>query len=460
MITRTLVKFIEATTFDDLPQKVVHKAKMCILDSLGCALSGSKTVIGEKLVNLTSYLGGKRQSTIFGTKEMTSCDLAAFVNSELVNALDFDDTLVGHPGATIIPPAIAVGEITGCTGKELITAIVLGYECDTRIGSALITEEPRKCLGMPWQVFGAVTSAGKILNLNEDDMNMAMGIAGSAAPIPSDLKCSLNPLNKQLGMGMVKNNFGYMAETGARAALLAKMGYTGPYDILEGETGFWRMAGFDGCRFDEITAKLGERYRILDVAFKPYSCCRYFHAAIDAALNIVKKNNLRLNKIETIIVKVLPSLAVPPMDDPTPKTLGSAIGSIPYSISIALHEVRSGPEWFTAESLNNPDILALAKKVKLIGDPEAAKYKGLYAEVEIRSKEKKYRDVVICPKGEPENPMTDEEMKDKFADLASPVIGNQKAMKVINVIRAHDNLENIENISSLTKLLNCRIEVI
>ena len=262
MITRKLAKFIKATTFQDLPEETINKAKTCILDSLGCALGSLKTIIGEKLINLAKYIGGQRQSTIFGTEETTSCNLAAFVNSELVNILDFDDTLVGHPGSTIIPPAIAVGEITCCTGKELIAATVLGYECDTRIGSALIAEEPRKCLGMPWQVFGAVTSAGKILNLNEDYMNIAMGVAGSAAPIPSDLKCSLNPLNKQFGMGMVKNNFGYMAETGVRAALLAKMGYTGPYSILEGENGFWKMAGFNGCHFDEITAKLGEKYKI------------------------------------------------------------------------------------------------------------------------------------------------------------------------------------------------------
>jgi 2-methylcitrate dehydratase PrpD len=368
-----------------------------------------------------------------------------------VNALDFDDTYIGHPGAVVIPSAMAIGETLHCNGRELITAIISGYEVLLRIGSAVYPSSTYEhtSYGHTWEIFGAVTAACKLLRLDGKAMASAMGIAGSAAPLPSDLKCSLNPLNKEVGMGMVKNNYGCMSELGVRAALLAHMGYTGPTDILDGDTGFWRMMGSDRCDFDEITAKLGEEYRILNVSLKPYSCCRRYHSYIDAALQIIRERKVAIEDVKEINVKISKSLMSSPKDDYEPKTMGSAIYSIPYSMAIAIKGLNPGPEWFKKENLDNPNILELAKKVRLLAYPNADR-SGSRGDVEIiLDGGGKYEKIVACPKGEPENPMTDRELKTKFKSLATRVINEQKVTKVVDVIEKLERVKDVANICDL-----------
>ena len=381
---------------------------------------------------------------------MTSCINAAFANSESNNALDFDDTMfvgqVSHSGATVIPPAIAVGEATHSTGKDLLTAIILGYEILSRIGNSLIVSHSRhkKVSGMQtYQTFGAVTASSKLLDLDEEATAMAFGLTGCAAPVPSLYKTAMNPANKLFGGPMFRNNYGYASEIGVKAALLAQRGYTGPKDVFEGDFGFWRMSGIaDRCNFDVMTKGLGKDYYILKVGFKPYSCCRLYHAMIDAALKIVREHNLGMDNIEKITVKErLASL--PPNDDAEPKTMLSAMNSKPYSIAIAITGLKPGLRWY--ENLKDPKVLGLAKKVELIRDPEQ---RGV--NVEIVSSKGTFKDHADSPRGEPENPMTDEELIDKFKDLAEGVINNGTAEKVLDMIK---NLEKVEDIAELTQRL-------
>jgi len=457
MVTNDLIEYIVNSNFKDFPEKVIDKAKMCLLDSLGCALGGSKTIIGNKILNFINYLGGKKESTVIGSSQITSSSLAAFANAELANALDFDDCYYWHPGAVIIPTAISVGEALHSTGKELLTAIISGYEVITRISSAMYSADrapTRKVAGDVWQIFGAVAVAGKLYRLDVEELAMSMGIAGSAAPVPSDLKNAMNPLNKEFGMGMVKNNYGHMSELGVRASILAKIGYTGSRDIFKGDTGFWKMIGLDRCDFDEITAKLGSEYKILDIAFKPYSCCRIIHPHIDAALKIVKEHDLNVDSIERIDVGTIKHRENSPMDDYEPKTIGSAIHSIPYSIACALKGIEPGPTWFKEETLRDQNILSLSKKIRLFTDDKYKKYIKIggkyYSHLKISSNGKIYEEIITCAKGDPKNPMTKKELKNKFNNLSINVIGKQKSLKIINII---DQIERIKNISDLNKLL-------
>lgn len=377
----------------------------------------------------------------------------------MANALDYDDTGPGgHPGATVIPPAIATAETVHASGKRLITAVVLGYELVARVRLAMqrrspyftnVAEAPLHC-GLTTGIFGAVTSAGKLLDLDDKLMAMAMGIAGSAAPVPSDMKCSLNPMNKRLGMGMVKNNYGYMCEIGARAALAAKIGYTGPFDILDGDTGFWNMAGYEGCNFQKMTDLLGQKYNILEVGFKSYPCCWHTHSAIDAALKIVNKHNIALDDIDKIVVKKITSHVIPPWDDCQPKTMGSAVYSLPYPIAAALTGLRPGPKWFTKDKLNDVEILSLARKVQLVANPEAEKVDPLYTFVEITSREKRYCETVTLPRGDPENPLKEEDIREKFMRMALPVIEKQRAVNLMDKVL---NLDKVEDVTSLTTYL-------
>jgi 2-methylcitrate dehydratase PrpD len=342
-------------------------------------------------------------------------------------------------------------------GKDLINAVAVGYEVQLRIGPAVVWKKPivqrsHPVTGSPWQVFGSVTSASKLLGLDREQIAMAMGVAGSAAPIPSDMKCSLNPASKEEGTSMVKNNYGYMSETGVRAALMSKKGYTGPTDLLEGETGFWRMIGSDNCDFEAMTAELGENYRLLNIEFKPYSCCRLQHPLIDAALKAVSENKVNVQDIDRIVLRTSRSQVTPPKDDYEPKTATSIINSTPYSVAIALTGLKPGPSWFTKETLNSVNIRTLAKKILLVADqPESNVWRGeYYATAEISSKGKTYVASVNHPKGTVRNPMSEEEQINKFKGMAQTVLGSERTEELVHEIR---NLEKVKDVIEITDLL-------
>jgi 2-methylcitrate dehydratase PrpD len=296
-----------------------------------------------------------------------------------------------------------------------------------------------------------------VLNLRKKAVQMAIGVAGAAAPVASDMKCSLNPLNREVGMPMVKNNYGWASLAGVNATILAKMGYTGPSDIFEGDTGFWRMYGSDRCDFDKFRHGLGRTYHILKVGFKPYACVRYTHPALDATLKIIKDNKLVPGDIERITVSTFSDITILPWNDQKPKTVQSALFSVPYCIASAITG-STGLEWFTEASLRSPKILRVAKKVELVGDPEADKVKvewgkGYVAKVQICSKKGFFQDAVDYPKGEPENPMTDEELRAKFKQLAKKVIAREKAEAVLQMI---ENLESIQDVVEIARNLKAR----
>ena len=239
-ITQSIAEYINQKKIEDFPLEVINKAKYCILDSIGCMLAGIKTEEGKILVK--SFLNGETgASSIFGLINKTHLFHAVYINSMSVNILDFDDNYIGHPGATIVPLALNLGQFLEVNGKELLTAIIIAYEISIRIGRCLRSEEERKyILGHgTWQVFGSVSVVSKLLRLKKREIQNAFGIAGANAPVPSVMKTTYG----LEGPSMAKNNFGTAAITGLQSGLLAKNGFTGPKDIFDGETAFWRMIG-------------------------------------------------------------------------------------------------------------------------------------------------------------------------------------------------------------------------
>ncbi len=446
--TEILADYIENINYKDLPKETVQKAKNCILDSLACAFAGYRTEPSNIIVGLIKHFGGRPESTLIGDGNKVASPYAAYANSMMSNALDYDDTFVGHPGSTIIPPAVAVGEAYPASGIDLITSVILGYEVSLRIGSAIQPSKERMNLvwGLgTWQTFGSVTVATKLLSLKGEEILDALGIAGANAPVPSTNKTVFPPT-------MVKNNFGVASEVGVTAALLAKRGFSGPHHILDGDKGFWRMYGSDECNFDLMTKSLGEEYEILKVAFKPYPCCRWLHSAIDASLKIIEENEMKLDNIRRITVKTSSYIARPKYANPDPNTMNEAIVSMPYAISAAVTGVKRGIDWYTEETMKNQEILKFARKIFLTSDPEADRIfpPRNTAIVEIIYNGRRYASQVNYSKGEPENPMSQKELEDKFKDVATPVIGMRRMEKLKMII---DSLEGIENLSELTTLL-------
>jgi len=454
-IAEKFADYCENVKFDDFPEEVVDKTKKCLIDSLGCAIGGLATEAGSIITKISKEIGGSPESTVMGLWERVSAVNASFTNSILANALDFDDDHpVGHPGATIIPPSIAVGEKLHSNGKDLLTAIILGYEISLRIGLAIQPSMERldKVWGLgTWQTFGSAVASAKLMKLSKDRYVNALGIAGANAPVPSVMKTVLG----MSGVTMVKNNFGCASAVGVLSAMLAKEGFTGPRDVFDGETGFWRMYGSDRCDFEKMTERLGERYEILNVSFKPYPVCRWMHSAIDAALNIKKRYEIRPDDIKQVTIHSLSLIAKPPYTNDSPKNALEAQYSLPYSIAVAFYK-KPGPSWFNKNTIENPKIRMLTQKVKIVASKEAdSKYPEVLAVVEINSKKGNYTEKVNIPKGDPRNPMTDEELEDKFKRVASNCMRIENIKETLNLIKSIEEVNN--NINQLIKVMTKNI---
>ncbi len=454
-VTQDLAAYIVNTNFEDLPKPVVEKAKIAIIDSIGCAFAGSQSAIGRPIVDMAIELGGTFESTILGTQSKSTSQNAAWANAESANALDYDDAFPysGHPGSPIIQTALAFGESLGSSGQKVLTAIILGYEITTRIAIAILpsTDYYGKTSGHSFMTFGTAAVASKLLGLDHTQTTWALGSTAAAAPIPSDKKCTINPYNVQVGAPHVKNNSGHSAMLGIRYSLLAQRGYTGPIDILEGDTGFFRMYGSDNNDPTLMTKGLGEDYNILKLGFKPWSCCRLYHSILDAAMFIQNEHNVTSDEIEEVLVHTFTVKTKPPADDIAPKTLQSAADSIPYSLAVALAGIPPGLQWFEEKTLNNPQILDLSKRVKLIPDPSADALRGQdhysVATVELHTKSQHYSHRVECPKGDVKNPMTQTELEQKFSRLAGSVIPVDPIQQIIRVIKNFDQLQNLQHLT-------------
>jgi 2-methylcitrate dehydratase PrpD len=439
--------------YRDLPKEAVDMAKLCIMDSLACSLTGSRTKVGEIAIKYAEELGCKPQSTIVGALKKSSPNLAAFVNALTANALDYDDTLIalGHIGATTIPAALAVGELADISGKDFITACILGYEVGSRIGLAIQPSKDRmkKVWGLgTWQTFCSVATAAKILGLTEEQIINAFGIAGGNAPVPSVHKTVLSPL----GPTMVKNNYGVACEVGVMAALLAKEGFNGPADILDGDTGFWAIFGSDNFRPELLTANLGKDYLIMKNSFKPYSSCRWTHSSIEAAERIVEKNKINVKDIKKITIKTYYFAVAPPMNSKDPRNMVQAIFSTPYVVAVSLQGLKPGSSWYKEEVLFSKGVRELIEKIELVEDEEATREypNKLISKVEVKAGSKTYSEKVEYPKGSPENPMTKEELIDKFLNLSKEILTEEKSHSLLRKIQ---NLENLARISELTAYL-------
>lgn len=448
--TQLIAEYLVKTSFDDLPDQVISQVKKCITDSLGCGFGGYRTEIGKIVTEISGYIGGKPQSTVIGSGDKTSSVMAAFSNSTMSNALDIDDTFLGHPGATSVHPAIAVGEMMKSSGRDLITAISAGYEITMRLADSLLPSPERiwevRGIGT-FQTFGAAAVTCKLLNLEKEKVLNALGIAGANAPVPSVAKTVHTPL----GVTMVKNNFGVASAVGVLAGLLAQRGFTGPKDILDGDRGFWRMYGSDRCDFRRMTEKLGEEYEIMNVEFKRYPACRGFHSALDAAANIIREHKIDTRKINRITVRLPSILVMPPFNNPNPKKMLDAEFSIPHAIAATISGVEPGPDWFARKMFKDRDLLNIKKRVKLVADPEADKEypRSRIQKVEISAQGKKHVYQVEFAKGGPRNSMTTAEFENKFKILASPVVGSKKARMLMKVINRLDGKEDATKLAGL-----------
>lgn len=442
--TRLLAEFVAGLSFDKLTHDVVSQAKTCFMDTLGVVLGGAKTETGKMIIGFTTSLRSIKESTILGTKEKTSPLYAALANGALAEILELDDghRFSGEHQSSVVHPAVlAVGEPRNSSGKDLITAIVAGYEVMGRIGRAIHPSHLRKgyiptgtCGG-----FGAAAAVSKLMNFGSEKIANALGIAGYFAPMSLD--------ENYYGPSVKSFHAGQSTQTGMLAASLSEYGFTAsPRTITQFST-----TVSEEYDVTAITEGLGQEYEIMNIYFKPHAVCRFAHSAIDCVLEILKENIIDSNDIRDISVTTFTSY-LSRYTDPTSNYIHCQF-SLPYIVAVTIIAGEAGPKQFSLESVKDPAIHNLAKKVRVIVDDELVKiYPDKYpATVEITMNDgHKFYNRVDIPKGDPRNPLELSELRNKFRSLSSDSLNEEQIAKAIGMTL---ELEKIDDINELVQVL-------
>lgn len=454
-VTKVLAEYAISTSFDEYPIEVVDRAKMFLLDTLGCMIGGLDTPLGKSMLQTIKKAGSGGRATIVGSSVKSSITDAALLNGTTANALDFEETLagLGHPSGTVISAALAIGESRGISGRDLLDAIIVGYDVGNRVGRAIQpTYERLKavwCVGT-WQTFGAVSAGCKCLGLDIGRTLNAYGIAGATAPLPNTQKWGWELAERPIHW--VKEPTGWPSWAGVLAALLAEDGFVGNRYILDGERGFWAMAGSDRCNFDLMTKNLGSDYEVLELSMKPYSCCRWQHAALDCLTELIAAH--RLKPSDVVSVDIYSFDWVKDFEVYRPVDMVDAEFSFPHSVTMILHGVEPGPRWFEQSALRNEELSNYSRRVRVYFD---SYFNDLYhqqgkigAKVEVKlSSGAVVTSSVETPRGDPTKPLTRDHIERKFRSLAEPVLGPSASAEIVELINDLDRQQSLERLMAL-----------
>lgn len=450
--TRILAEYVSGLSYRDIPEEVLSHIKLCLIDTLGCALFGSTLPWGKIITEFTKELGKGKGALIWGDGAEVPSTSAPLANGTLVHSFEMDDLhRVGviHPGAEAVPAADAlVRHIGSVEGKQLLTAVVAGYEVGCRVamtgGASQLRRgfHPTATSG----TFAAGAAAAKMLRLNPVETLHTLGIAGTQAA----------GLMAAQHASMVKRMHpGRAAQAGVYGALLAAKGFTGIEDILEAPYGGFCSTFCDKPNLSHLTQDLGKRFETLNVGFKPYPCCGSNHTSIDALKKILQKHpEVRAENVEKIQIHATRATKLHVGWPYEPNSMTTAQMNLLYCVAVLLHDRDFFVNQVTEESIRRPDIVKTTKKIEVIEEPEfeAMGDEGRHGvSVEVFLKDRRsYRERVLHAKGSDKNPMTREEVLQKFRLLASRVLSPTRLEELENSLLS---LEKIGDASKIGKLL-------
>lgn len=440
---RRLSTYFSEQAKADLPEPHLHEMKRLLLDYLGVALAGSRTESGRIAGDFVVEMSGVPQATVIGRRDRVPAMNAAFANAIAEHSIeldDVDDEALFHYGPPVVSAVLAAAESVNATGADTLAALLAGCEMMNRLSRAANPSlRDRGFHTTPTcGVFGAAVGAGRILGLTADQLCDALGLAGAQA----------SGLMEMYGVSMQKRfNPGPAARNGVTAALLAARGFTGADTIIDGERGF--LAAFvDNRNLEKLVEDLGSDIPVT-VEYKPYSCARPIHNAIDCALEIRNRYGVRPPDIESLVMYRHPFWARYHLNA-EPRTYHEAQVSLPYSVAVAFADGAALFEQYSDERLaNDRDVMALTKKVEVVPEPGLAR--GVSCRLVVTTKQgQQFTAEVDYPKGSTRNPMTDDEIRAKFTMLAAPVIPERQAEQLAAMVFDLEKCPDIADLMALT----------
>ena len=447
-ITEKMSRWAADVKYQQLSTDAIHQAKRFLLDSFGCALGGFQQHDVKIALEVLDEIAARGPATVIGTGERVDAFSASLANALMIRCMDYNDIYwkqdPSHP-SDILPAAIACCERAGTGGDELIVGIVLGHEFEMRLCEAAFPGiRERGWHHATLTAFVSPIVAGRALHLTAEQIQHAIGISASR-------HCTLGAVTAGK-LTMMKNTVDPMAtQSGVFAALLAEKGYSGPEHVIDGKEGLTHVFGPE-WKLNRLTEGLGESWRITQCGMKAFPTEALTHTAISAVLDLVKSNDLHPNQVEKIQIRSL-ARAADILSDPSkydPRTKETADHSLPYVIAAALVDRQVTPAQFTMQKIMDPTIRQQLNKVEVVADPEIEKVFPALQRVIVHidtTDERSFDKQLDYPKGDPRNPLTDQEIEEKFTALAEGVLSPSAQQRV------KDAVWNLERVGSVTELM-------
>ncbi len=452
--TKALSEFSSGVSYEDLPDEVVDWAKYLCLDFAGVTLNGSTTRSAQAVVDVLKRAGREGPSAVIGTPYRALPEYAALANGTAYHSIELDDVnneASLHPGVVVYPTAMAMADVAApVDGKVFIAAVAVGYDIIVRLGRAL---KPAEHYGRGFHptatcgAFGAAAVSARLMGLEGDPFVSALGIAGSQAAGSMEF----------LAQGAWTKRFhpGWAAHSGIWAAMLAREGFTGPSTIVEGEKGFLHAYSGDPDS-SRLLEDLGDPYQITRTSIKPHACCRYNQGPIDCVLDLVKGQGLAPDDVDELTIGVLSTgydiVAAPEDEKRRPESVVDMQFSLPFGAAVALLYGQASLDEHAPGVAERPEVREAMTRVRCVRDPalDAQFPRRWPAWAEARTRDgRTLRSEVTYPKGDPENPLSWDEMKAKFTTLTAPVIPESRQREIIAAVESLEQSSDVRDLAAL-----------
>ncbi|MBI2166075.1 MAG: MmgE/PrpD family protein [Chloroflexi bacterium] len=448
-LTQRFVEYALGLGYEDIPPQVIERAKHLFLDFLGVAFGGRDSESTGPVMKAVRELaaGAKGSATVVGGRRSFPAQYAALLNGILAHSMDFDDThrdSIMHPGTPLFSTLLALAEGSHATGRDFLASAVAGYDVLGKLGRAHGEGvhkrgfHPTATTG----IFGAVAGGARLLRLDEEKLRNALGLALSQSA--GSLQFLENGAwNKRIHVGQAAHN-------AVVSLTFARHGAVGASEPLEGRFGYFHLFSEEPLDLEKAVRGLGSEFEVMNTAIKPYPCCRYNHGVIDALTALAREHGLRPDDVARVDVGLnrvgLSLVAEPEKPKQHPKTVVDGQFSVYFAAAVALLERNY--TWQSYSRLEDPAVVSLMERVHAAAKPEIG---PLGASVRVTTRQGGSLSAkVALAKGEPETPLTWEELLAKFRPLARSALSERQAEALIQQVAS---LEKVEDMTSLTALL-------